>query len=150
MSETNAVKKSHVVTVSESLEIVGRHAGEFILQEARKERPESPLLLAAGSDTFGPYGPTECLAYKFVEDHPRPSPWTALLRDLCGNHRTPPGDVIGEIFFADKDRRANHKEWLIEVFGRQHVPFFMALAEKLSERFGVDVHVRLKSEEAKK
>ena len=50
---------------------------------------------------------------------------------------------IGTIYTSSKERGANNKNWVMEIFGRENVDRLKALAERVAVEFGVSVHVRL-------
>ncbi|MFA6408175.1 MAG: hypothetical protein WCW36_01715 [Candidatus Paceibacterota bacterium] len=125
------------VYYAESIKITGLKAGKFI------QKMKLGLLLSNCSGNE-PYGPNETNSYGFLVDDP--------------NHREPgfidylfdrysPRTLIGNLWFSNEARRVTHKKWLIEVFGREHVELFMDIANRLSEEFHVEVHVRLESEQ---
>jgi hypothetical protein len=56
-------------------------------------------------------------------------------------------DFVGVLWLSNEARRANHKNWVLEVYGRENVARFQKLAEELARDFEVDIHVRLEREE---
>ena len=54
---------------------------------------------------------------------------------------------IGTLVFMNKEKGVSGKEWLFEVYGRQHVPLVREIAENLSRQFDVGIHVRLDRED---
>jgi hypothetical protein len=68
----------------------------------------------------------------------------------CGFWRTlfgPANKFIGRLYFYNKTKGATIKNWMFEVYGRQHIELATKIAKNLSEEFNVDIHVRLDSEE---
>ena len=55
-------------------------------------------------------------------------------------------DFVGSLWLSNEARRANHKNWVLEVYGRENVARLQKLAEELARDFDVDVHVRLERE----
>jgi hypothetical protein len=53
---------------------------------------------------------------------------------------------MGVLWFSNEARSATHSKWMLEVNGDQDVTFLTEVAEKLAQRFGVSVHVKLISE----
>ncbi len=53
---------------------------------------------------------------------------------------------IGNIYTSNHEKGANNKNWVMEVYGRENVDRLKDLAEKVMEKFGVDVHIRLERE----
>ena len=62
---------------------------------------------------------------------------------------------IASIWIKDStcspERRVGAKggNWVVEVFGREHIDRITELSEKMASEFGVKVHVRLEREESK-
>lgn len=56
---------------------------------------------------------------------------------------------IGNIYISNQDKGANNKNWVIEVCGRENVDHMKTLAEKISKKFNVNVHVRLEEEKTR-
>lgn len=62
----------------------------------------------------------------------------------CGVHRNPERRrFVGVIWFNNRVRGANRKEWIFEVYGKEYFEQFQALARKLWSTFCVGVEVRL-------
>lgn len=55
-------------------------------------------------------------------------------------------DFVGVLWLSNGARRANHKNWVLGVYGRENVLRLQKLAEELVRDFDVDVHVRLERE----
>ncbi len=55
-------------------------------------------------------------------------------------------DFVGVLWLSNEVRRANHKNWVLEVYGRENVARLQKIAEELARDFEVDVHVRLERE----
>jgi len=61
----------------------------------------------------------------------------------CGVRRNPKRRrFVGVIWFNNRARGANSKEWIFEVYGKEHFELFQALARKLWSTFCVSVEVR--------
>lgn len=57
---------------------------------------------------------------------------------------------LGRVWLSDQDFGAKpDKRWVLEVYGRQNIEELTGLIKELSEPSGVDVQVRLGSEESK-
>lgn len=53
---------------------------------------------------------------------------------------------IGRLCLRDKRIGVHGKNWLMEVYGREHTERLTNLASELAEKFKVDVHARLEQE----
>lgn len=135
MSDT---QEESSVSYAESLKITGRRVGEFIQREFATT---SPRLILADCIGAAPYGPRDTESYGILQDDGTQKGW------LSGLFRRPrPRPLIALLWLKNEARKASHKKWVLEVFGREHVEYFMAVARKLTEQFKVEVHVRLESE----
>ena len=57
---------------------------------------------------------------------------------------------IATIWFDNGTRDAHALQWVIEVFGRKHVPRVRKLSEELAKKFDVGISVSLDCEEVRK
>ncbi|MSU74412.1 hypothetical protein EXS57_01380 [Candidatus Kaiserbacteria bacterium] len=126
--------------LAESSADMGKSVGVFIQKTISGGHPE---LVLADSVGRGPYGPHQTESYGFlVEDRSRRS-WGVTLFGLADPI---PRDRIAVLWLSSEARKATHKKWVLEIFGREYVDFFKALADKLSKQFDIEIHVRLTSE----
>lgn len=133
MSDT---QEKSPVSYAESLRITGKRVGEFLQKELATTSPRLILSSSIGSDPFGPH---ETDSYGILLDNGTRKSWLfGLIRKARPQ--------IATIWFTNEARKASHKKWVLEVFGREHVEFFRGLAAKLTEQFKVEIHVRLESE----
>jgi hypothetical protein len=131
MTRTNTPS---TVTVSESFKIIAGKALALIT----KQHPELVQTNAQGHwDRNLPWHTRGFLLNK-----------TLLNSGFLQRFLMPYREFIGCLYFNNKEKGATHKEWVFEVYGRQHVELVRKVAEDLSEEFKVDIHVRLDSEEA--
>ena len=54
---------------------------------------------------------------------------------------------IGVLCFQNAKQGITNKKWLLETHGRIYLPLMQELAEELSAKFEVEIHVRLVSED---
>ena len=54
-----------------------------------------------------------------------------------------PNRWIGTLWYSDHQKGATNRNWVLEVYGEGNMPTFELIAESLSEKFGVGIHVRL-------
>jgi hypothetical protein len=58
---------------------------------------------------------------------------------------------VGKLWINDQRIGAKtNKNWVLHVFGRDKLEALRELAEEMAQTFGVDVHIRLETEEATK
>lgn len=122
------------VTYSESIKIRATKVGEYIYARYSK------TLILADESGFELPCPQEVDAYSFLIPHEKPW-WQRIGRTFLRQK-------IGTLWFTNEHRKATHKEWVLEIFGRQNVERMLILAENLARDFNVKVHVRLQSEHA--
>ncbi len=133
--------KGSAVSYAESINITATRVGEFIEQTMRGKSPE--LLLASPDDTRHLSGPQETESYAFaIVDR-------SLLKEVLTRLTLMSRKYAGELWFISESRKASHKKWVLEVFGREYVDLFRELAARLAERFEVEIHVRLQSEQTR-
>lgn len=125
------------VSYAESVNITGKRAGEFIQKALVGTSPQKIILCNPYGEE--PYGPQETDVYGFKLNKK-----TSFFRRIFGLGNP---YLVGYLYFANEQRKATHKKWLLEVCGREHVEFFRNLANNLAEEFGVEIHVRLESEQ---
>lgn len=53
---------------------------------------------------------------------------------------------IGSIYFEDQSQGANSKNWVISIYGRENIQILTKVAEEISSKFEVKVHLRLETE----
>jgi len=52
---------------------------------------------------------------------------------------------LGMIWFSDESRGANDKNWIFEMYGREHVDLVKKIAGEMSAKFDVKITVKLMS-----
>ena len=130
MSDT---QEKSLVSYAESLKITGKRVGEFIQKELATT---SPRLILSSIIGYVPFGPHETDSYGILLDD---GTWKSWFFGMCRKARP----MVANIWFTNEARKATHKKWVLEVFGREHVEFFKGFAAKLTEYFKVEIHVRL-------
>jgi hypothetical protein len=136
----SATEKSRV-TSAESLEITGRRVGVYLEKLLEVAAVPFELSNSAGMEPFGPH---ETTSYSIVEKQ-NLSKLVRFLDKITATMRA--RKIVASIWFSNEVRRATHKKWVLEVFGRDNLKFFEQIAEDLAKQFDVDIHVRLCSEE---
>lgn len=119
------------VTVAETLKI---RVGRFIHQEY-------PHIAFADSSGRAVSQLTEGDSIGLLDDNSAP-----VLGWFKSMFRVSRRTMYGVLWISNKSRGATQKSWVIEVFGDNSLSQMQELADKLSSKFEISVHLKLVSE----
>ncbi len=61
--------------------------------------------------------------------------------------REPRREFLGTIWFSNSARGATEEDWVLDMYGREHVDIVMKLAEEMASLFNVKIAIHLVSEQ---
>jgi hypothetical protein len=127
------------ISFSESNKVRAFKAGEIILSKG---------LLLGSTEGRNPQNRSwETNAFGIFMDDPTRKPekiWFGLLGKTIPFKR-----FVGSIHFESQPQGANGKNWVISIYGRENIQTLTGVAEELSAKFEVKVHLRLETETLK-
>ena len=136
--------QKQAVSYSESIKIMGERVGKMIQQEI--EHSSTELILCGNTGGHPPFGPQETDNYSFMVENHRKEGFFRHFLWSWGFGRPEPRKIVAYLWFSNDARKATRKRWVLELFSREYDPFLRSLAQLLAEKFDVEIHIRLQSE----